>query len=45
MDRLKTAQAHALNKAMVDARKTLDEAHEKYQSVLAVAMDADGSGR
>lgn len=39
MDRLKTAQADALRKAMVDARKALDETYEKYQRSLAVAMD------
>ena len=41
MDRLKTVQAHALRKAMLEARKALDEAYEKYQRILAVVMDAD----
>ena len=41
MDRLKTAQARALHTPMVDARKALDEAHEKYQRTLALAMDGD----
>ena len=44
MDSLKTGQARALHKAMLDTRKALDEAHEKYQSILAVAMDDPDAG-
>jgi hypothetical protein len=46
MDRLRTAQALALQNAMLETRKTLNEAHEKYRSAFEIAMDtvagADG---
>ena len=41
MDRLDTGQARVLHKAMLDARKALDEAYEKYQSALVVAMNTN----
>ena len=44
VDSLKTAQARALHKAMADAREALDEAYEKYQSALGVAIDDPDAG-
>jgi hypothetical protein len=46
MYRLRTAQALALQNAMLEARRTLDEATKKYNNAFAIAMDtgvgADG---
>lgn len=43
VDRLRTAQANALRKAMVDARLALDQAHADYQHAFAAAVDLDAN--
>ena len=44
MDLLKTAQAHALQEAMVEAQRALREAHDGYQSAFDDAIEnADGA--
>lgn len=43
MEHLRTARAHALHKAMIEARELLDKVHERYQRTLAAAMNTDAS--
>lgn len=41
VEHLRTAHAHALHKAMLEARELLDVVHDKYQRTLAATMGTD----
>jgi hypothetical protein len=41
VEHLKTPHAHALRKAMLEARRTLDQANDEYQHAFAICMDVE----
>ena len=43
MNRINTAQAHALRKSMLEARTAFQKAHVQYQSAFELTMDTRGN--